>query len=163
MDQQTAIAAGAAVVALLALLAAAVSNNRLSTIRRNMAMLQGRNDGSTLLDIVADYVGRVESFEAKLKSQAKRQEELFALLGRSARNLGVVRFDAFDDMGGRMSFSVALLDDHGSGVVITSINARAESRAYAKAIRGGTSEHNLSAEEQRAIADALGTGQKVKR
>ena len=163
MDQQTAIAAGAAVVALLALLAAAVSNNRLSTIRRNMAMLQGRNDGPTLLDIDADYVARVESFEAKLKSQAKRQEELFALLGRSARNLGVVRFDAFDDMGGRMSFSVALLDDHGSGVVITSINARAESRAYAKAIRGGTSEHNLSAEEQRSSADALGTGQKVKR
>jgi hypothetical protein len=163
VDQQAAIAAGAAVVSLIALLAAAVSNNRLTTIRRNMAMLQGRNDAGTLLDIVADYVARVNSLDGRLKAQAKRQEELFALLGRSARNLGVVRYDAFDDMGGRMSFSIALLDDHGNGVVITSINARAESRAYAKAIRGGASEHNLSAEEQRAITDALGTGQKVKR
>jgi hypothetical protein len=163
LDQQTAIAIGAAVVSVLALVAAFVSNNRLSMMRRNLVMLQGRNDGGTLLDIVADFGARVNAFEGKLKGQARRQEELFALLGQSVRNLGVVRYDAFDDMGGRMSFSVALLDDHGNGVVLTSINARAESRFYAKAIRGGTSEHNLSGEEQRAIAEALGTGQKVKR
>ncbi len=154
MDQQAAIAAGAAVVSLLALLFSAVSNNRLTTIRRNLAMLQGRNDAGTLLDVVADYVARVNSFEGRLKTQAKRQEELFALLGRSARNLGVVRYDAFDDMGGRMSFSLALLDDHGNGVVITSINGRQDTRVYAKAVRGGAS-HNLSVEEQAAIERAV--------
>ena len=128
-----------------------------------MAILQGKNDAKTLLGVISDNVQRVEGFEKALRSQAKRQEELFALLGRSARNLGVVRYDAFDDMGGKMSFSAALLDDHGNGLVITSINARAESRAYAKPIKGGMSEHNLSGEEQRAIANALGTQQKVKR
>lgn len=163
MDQQTAIAVGAVAVALLSLLVVLISNNRLSTMRRSLVMLQGKQGSQSLLDIVSDFVGRVESFEHRLKDQAKRQEELFALLGRSARNLGLVRYDAFDDMGGKMSFSLALLDDHGNGMVITSINARAESRAYAKPIRGGTSEHNLSADEQRAIAEALGTGQKVQR
>lgn len=163
MDQQTAIAAGAVAVALLALLVAVISNNRLATMRRSLLLLQGKEGTQSLLDVVADYVGRVEGFERRLKAQAKSQEELFSLLGHSARNLGVVRYDAFDDMGGRMSFSAAWLDDHGNGIVITSINARAESRAYAKPIRGGTSEHNLSPEEQHAIADALGTGQKVKR
>lgn len=163
MDQQSLILAGPAAVAALALVAALVSNHRLRVLRRNMAVLQAEMDGATLLDVVAEYVNRVEGFEKVLYAQAKRQEELYALLGRSARNLGVVRYDAFDDMGGRMSFSAALVDDHGNGVVITSINARAESRAYAKPIRGGTSEHNLSSEEQRAIADALGAGQKVKR
>ncbi|HVL50717.1 MAG TPA: DUF4446 family protein [Actinomycetota bacterium] len=163
MDQQTLIAVVAGAVALLALGVAAVANNRLTHLRRSMAILQGKNDAKTLLEVISDNVQRVEGFEKVLRSQAKRQEELFALLGRSARNLGVVRYDAFDDMGGKMSFSAALLDDHGNGLVITSINARAESRAYAKPIKGGSSEHNLSAEEQRAIANALGAQQKVKR
>ncbi len=163
MDQQTLIAVAAGAVALLALGVAAMANNRLTRLRRTMAILQGKDDAKTLLEVISENVQRVEGFEKVLRSQAKRQEELFALLGRSARNLGVVRYDAFDDMGGKMSFSAALLDDHGNGLVITSINARAESRAYAKAIKGGSSEHNLSAEEQRAIANALGAQQKVKR
>ena len=163
MDQQTLYAVVAGGLALLALGVAAAANNRLSHLKRSMAILQGKNDAKTLLEVIADNVQKVESFDKVLRSQAKRQEELFALLGRSARNLGVVRYDAFDDMRGKMSFSAALLIDHGNGLVITSINARAESRAYAKSIKGGSSEHNLSAEEQRAIANALGTKQKVKR
>jgi len=163
LDQQSLIAVVAGAVALIALAVAGTANNRLTHLRRSMAILQGKNDAKTLLEVISDNVQRVEGFEKALRSQAKRQEELFALLGRSARNLGVVRYDAFDDMGGKMSFSAALLDDHGNGLVITSINARAESRAYAKPIKGGMSEHNLSGEEQRAIANALGTQQKVKR
>lgn len=162
MDQQTLISVVTAGAAFLALLAAIVANNRLSGIRKSLLMLQGRKDGQTMLEVLANYTSRIDSFEKVLRRQNKRQEELFAMLGNSARNLGVVRYDAFDDMGGRMSFSAAFLDDHGNGLVITSINARAESRAYAKAIRGGDSDHNLSTEEQAAIADALGT-QKAKR
>lgn len=162
MDQQTLISVVTAGAAFLALLAAIVANNRLSGIRKSLLMLQGRKDGQTMLEVLANYTSRIDSFEKVLRRQNKRQEELFAMLGNSARNLGVVRYDAFDDMGGRMSFSAAFLDDHGNGLVITSINARAESRAYAKAISGGASDHNLSTEEQAAIADALGT-QKAKR
>lgn len=162
MDQQTLISVVTGGAAFLALLAAIVANNRLSGIRKSLLMLQGRKDGQTMLEVLANYTSRIDSFEKVLRRQNKRQEELYAMLGNSARNLGVVRYDAFDDMGGRMSFSAAFLDDHGNGLVITSINARAESRAYAKAIRGGDSDHNLSTEEQAAIADALGT-QKAKR
>jgi hypothetical protein len=163
LDQQTLITVVVGAVALIALAVAGMANNRLTHLRRSMAILQGKNDAKTLMEVISDNVQRVEGFEKVMRLQAKRQEELFALLGRSARNLGVVRYDAFDDMGGKMSFSAALLDDHGNGLVITSINARAESRAYAKPIKGGMSEHNLSGEEQRAIANALGTQQKVKR
>lgn len=163
MDQQTLFVVIAGAVAVLALGVAATANNRLTHMKRSLAILQGKNDAKSLLEVISETVARVEGYEKVLRSQAKRQEELFALLGRSARNLGVVRYDAFDDMGGKMSFSAALLDDHGNGLVITSINARAESRAYAKPIKGGSSEHNLSAEEQRAIANALGAQQKVKR
>jgi hypothetical protein len=58
-------------------------------------------------------------------------------------------------MGGRLSFSAALLDDHGDGVVLTSINGRSETRTYAKPIRNFSSDHNLTEEEGEAIAGAV--------
>ena len=69
-----------------------------------------------------------------------------------------VRYDAFEDMGGHMSFSSAFLDEHGDGMVITAINGRADTRVYAKAVRAGDSPHNLSDEEHRAIRQALVSG-----
>ena len=70
------------------------------------------------------------------------------------RHVALVRYDAFEDIGGGQSFSAALLDERGDGVVLTSIHGRGESRTYGKSVRGGTSEHTLSPEEQQAIAQA---------
>ena len=74
----------------------------------------------------------------------------------SVRNVALLRYDAFEDVGGRLSFSCALLDDRGNGVVLTSINGRQETRVYAKPVTGGVSSHNLSLEEEEAIRRALG-------
>src|SRR5436305_716282 len=73
----------------------------------------------------------------------------------AVRPVGIVRFDAFEDMGGRLSFSAAFLDGQGNGVVITSISGRQDTRCYAKQIRHGGSAHHLSDEERQAIRDAL--------
>jgi len=69
--------------------------------------------------------------------------------------VAVLRYDAFEDVGGRLSFSCALLDDQGDGVVITSINGRQDTRVYAKPIIEGKSRYNLSTEEEEAIRQAL--------
>ena len=61
---------------------------------------------------------------------------------------------AFGDMGGRMSFSAAMLDDAGDGLVITSINGRTETRTYAKGIKAAGSDATLSPEEEQAISYA---------
>jgi hypothetical protein len=70
------------------------------------------------------------------------------------RNLAVVRYDAFGDMGGHLSWSLALLDDSGDGVVLTSIHGRSEARTYAKNIASWTSDQQLSPEEEEAVAAA---------
>lgn len=155
MDQRLLIIPAA--FAALALVLALSAHRRLGAQRRSLALLESTFEGETILEATASYINEVRSLEQDLLQVASRQESLFAALGRSIRNLGVVRFDAFEDMGGRLSFSAAFLDDHGTGMVITSINGRSESRVYAKEIEGGGSEHNLSAEEQRAISEALGT------
>ena len=78
--------------------------------------------------------------------QALRAESAEAL-----RHLAVVRYDAFGDMGGRLSWSMALLDEGGNGVVLTSIHGRSEARSYAKNITGWSCEQAMSPEEQEAV------------
>lgn len=74
----------------------------------------------------------------------------------SLRHLAVVRYDAFGDMGGRLSWSMAMLDDHANGVVITSIHGRSDGRTYAKSVIDGACDQPLSPEESDAIAHARG-------
>lgn len=70
------------------------------------------------------------------------------------RHLAVVRYDAFGDMGGHLSWSLALLDDGGNGVVITSIHGRSDARTYAKNVTGWSCDTQLSSEEAEAIGYA---------
>jgi hypothetical protein len=72
----------------------------------------------------------------------------------SLKNLAVVRYDAFPDTGGQLSWSLAVLDDHGNGAVLTSIHGRSEARAYAKTIEAWTCAQPLSPEESDAVARA---------
>ena len=74
--------------------------------------------------------------------------------GGVLRHLAVVRYDAFEEMGGRLSWSLALLDDGGDGVVLTSIRGRNEARTYAKSVLSWRSDQELSPEETEAITHA---------
>ena len=71
------------------------------------------------------------------------------------RNVALVRYDAFADISGRMSFSLALLDGRGDGVTISAITGRTDTRVYAKGVAAGKGEHELSPEERQAVAAAL--------
>jgi Protein of unknown function (DUF4446) len=85
-----------------------------------------------------------------------RQEvaALRAEAGDALRHLAVVRYDAFGDMGGHLSWSLALLDDAGNGVVLTSIHGRSDARTYAKNVLAWSSQQQLSPEEEEAITHA---------
>lgn len=93
---------------------------------------------------VEDLPTDVEGLRAEV--HALRMEASEAL-----RHLAVVRYDAFGDMGGHLSWSMALLDDGGDGVLLTSIHGRSEARTYAKNIRGWSCEQQLSPEEEEAV------------
>jgi hypothetical protein len=75
------------------------------------------------------------------------------------RDLAIIRYDALSEMSGQLSFSVALLNSLGDGVVLSSINGRSETRTYAKVIRSGDGAQPLSPEEEQAVRSArLGRG-----
>ena len=105
-----------------------------------------------VLDGQARKIERLEQAVRTLNKTDKRQQ---TLIDGSVRHVALLRYDAFEDVGGRLSFSCAMLDDQGSGVVLTSINGRQETRVYAKPIAEGRSGYNLSSEEEEAIRQAL--------
>jgi hypothetical protein len=81
---------------------------------------------------------------------------------QALRDLAIVHYDALKEMSGQLSFSMALINAEGDGVVLTSINGRSETRTYAKIVRAGNGLQLLSHEEQQALRAArLGKGPSV--
>ena len=107
-----------------------------------------------LLRRSADVRRRLTALEQHRPAGDADLAALRADLGQALRHVAVVRYDAFGDMGGRLSFSAAVVDDRGDGLVLSSIHARGESRTYAKGVVGGTSDATLTPEEQQALAAA---------
>lgn len=76
--------------------------------------------------------------------------------GEALRRVAVVRYDAFEDLGGRMSFSAAIVDDAGRGLVLTAIHGRSETRSYVKTVPpADESQRQLSPEEAQALREAM--------
>lgn len=157
LDQNVAdaLAVAGVVVGVLGLLVALAAWARLSRMKRDYAVLQGDGDAATFVESVARKTAEVTALRQELSAVAGRLESTRADVADSIRHVAVVRFDAFGDMGGRLSFAVALLDDAGDGLVMTSINGRTETRTYAKGVKSGVSDQTLSPEEEQAIGFAL--------
>ena len=150
------VALAAAGVAVLALLVAVMALLALGRLRRSSELLAGGDDGTGFIEAVNRKAAEVERLRDEVGEAATLVSVLREDLRGAIRHVAVVRYDAFQDMGGRMSYSAALLDDSGDGMVITAINGRQETRTYAKGITGGTSETALSPEETEAIGIAVG-------
>ncbi len=127
-----------AVVALLVSLAA------LGLALVTMQQVRGSATDGDELDAVPEDMLGLRQEVAALRAEARE----------GLKHLAVVRYDAFDDMGGHLSWSLALLDDAGHGVVLTSIHGRSEARAYAKNIAAWTCDQPLSPEEEEAVGAA---------
>jgi hypothetical protein len=151
-----AIAAGA--VAVVALLTCIVLAVRISRLRSEQAAVLGdrRQD---LVAHAASLQGQFEALHAYVEDVAIRLEQR---VGTAEQRLdgaiaysSLIRYDAYGEMSGRQSVSIALLDSTQTGVVLSAIHHREQARVYAKQIQGGRPEHELSPEEDEAIRTAL--------
>jgi uncharacterized protein YlxW (UPF0749 family) len=152
-----AIAAAAVAVAALGLSAALAL--RLRRVRADQRMVLG--------DRREDVVEHVSSIERQFHALGdyvedaanqlnQRMNHAEARLDGAMAYRALVRYDAYGEMSGRQSTSIALLDATGSGIVLSSIHHRDQARMYAKQVRDGKPELELSPEEQEAMRLALG-------
>ncbi|HEX6512758.1 MAG TPA: DUF4446 family protein [Chloroflexota bacterium] len=153
MDTATlAVAAlAAAVVALLWLLALQIRTSRM--MGRYRQLVSGAK-GANLEEIMTMHVGRINEHEHRLGQVDAGLDALDRVLQGAIQRVGLVRFNPFDEAGGDQSFAIALLDQHGNGLVLSSLHNRTETRVYAKPVEGGRSRYALSDEEQQALAEA---------
>lgn len=134
-------------VALLVLL----QNQKLKN--RFEASLGGENSGS-LESTLASHMARVEAVDDKLTKLVAEYKRLDITNSLASQKISIVRFNPFGDTGGDQSFSLAVLDAHDSGYVLTSIHGRQGTRVYVKPVDYGKSKYSLSSEEQLALSQA---------
>jgi hypothetical protein len=155
-----ALAAGAlALLALIACAALAVSLRRLRRAQRLVLGERGEQDLVAHAATVQEAFGELHSYvqETATRLDARLAAVEVALRGRIAHR-ALVRYDAYNELSGQQSMSIALLDDEQSGIVLSCIHHRDQARVYGKQVRGGRGELELSPEETEAVRLALAGG-----
>jgi hypothetical protein len=156
------IAVAAAALAVVALLVCLLLAGRLRRLRTAQQVIGGEEGERTLAEHARDLDRRLISLAEQVEDSVGRLDgrdlELDRRLRGAITQCGVVRYDAMGEMTGRQSSSIALLDSHGTGVVLSSILHRDQARLYAKPITEGHSEFELSPEEQEALEVAVQAG-----
>ena len=122
--------------------------NKLQRLYRQM--MQGAT-GTSLEEMLLTHVREVKGTVAAVERLQSEMGRLEVALRSCLQKAGLVRFNAFEDTGSDLSFSLALLDGHNNGIVMSSLYGRNESRMYAKPVVNLQSTYVLSMEEQKAI------------
>jgi hypothetical protein len=152
---------GTAIVAIVGAAAAVRSLVWQRQHRRQWANLLDGARGESLEAVLQNALRENMALQDRLGEAEGRIKDLEKRMEKAKRHLGVVRFDAFEEVGGNQSFALALYDDNGDGAVINSLVGRNDCRVYAKPLQGGRSDRNLSQEERRAIEEAITRAQRV--
>lgn len=146
-------------VAGVALVVAVVAVGLAWTSRRRLARLDRFADAGDGGAEIMVLLARHDDLLRELRSDLLVVHDNTQLLRRMAKeplsHLGLVRYDAFSDLSGAMSYSLALLDERGDGVVLSSLVGRNDVRTYAKRVTGGRVGSSMSGEERTAIERAL--------
>jgi len=114
----------------------------------------GGNVAASLESTLTGHLARVEAVDSRLGELESEYQRLSITGALASQKISVVRFNPFGDTGGDQSFSLAVLDAHDSGYVLSSIHGRQGTRVYVKPVDFGKSKYQLSVEEQQALNQA---------
>jgi len=127
------------------------------TNKRITQFFRGKN-GKNIEKVLEVEMKRMKKTEGDIRDIVENMRWIEGITRKSVHRVGVVRFNPFrGSLGGDQSFSIALLDNDNTGVVISSIHATSGTRVYAKPIDGGSSGYQLTDEEKEALKRAIGS------
>ncbi|MDX1931152.1 MAG: DUF4446 family protein [Capsulimonadales bacterium] len=127
---------------------------RLTILTRKQARLLRGAEGGSLERMLLDHADGTREVKERISEAYRTGAENSEAIRRCLQKVGLVRFDAFADVGGEQSFSLALLDEANNGLVISGLYSRNDMRVYAKPVVAGGSPMSLTSEEQKAIGGA---------
>lgn len=121
-----------------------------ATSRRLEALLAG-TAGGNLEQVLLKHVDQIRQNERHIDQLGRELASHKQLLESAIQHVALVRYNPFEDTGGQFSFALALADDNGDGMVVSSLHGRGGTRVYAKNLQHWDSAHRLSDEEREAI------------
>ncbi len=142
-------AAGAVALLLIIFICMTISNNI-----KMKRILNHCKDGN-LEQALTDYYNKLENTADDIRRIQQEYERYETDNQNAFQNVGIVHFDAFEDISGKMSFAVALLNRHNNGYILTSLYGHETSNVYIRNVRNGASETYLLDEEKEALRKAM--------
>lgn len=129
---------------------------KLIKLRKNYkAFMNKIGKGNDIQETIENYIKRIEDVQKENNDLKNYCKQLDNTLATSIQKIGLVRYSAFKDTGSDLSFTLALLNEKNTGVVLNGIYSREMSNIYAKPVENGISTYTLSEEEQQAIKKAI--------
>ena len=129
---------------------------KLSKLRKSYKEFMKRlGNGNNIEEMLRKYIDSVDEVQKENKELAQYCKKIDNNMENCIQKVGIVRYNAFQDTGSDLSFTLALLDENNNGVVLNGIYSREMSNIYAKSIENGKSLNTLSEEETEAIKRAL--------
>ena len=150
---------GVLVLVLTALLLASlvwnlVNHLKIGKVRGQHALLMRGMTDENIEDVVIKYIQEVDGYRARIDKIDEKIAGLDQKLGRQAANQEIIRYNAYEDQGNDLSFSLAILNDDADGFVLSSLYNRNDQRVYAKPVQKGQSPYQLTDEESEVIKKA---------
>lgn len=122
--------------------------------KRYKKFMGGKNAKSLEKDIMGLYEDN-RLIKASMDKNRKDIENLYRKLEGTFQKIGIVKYDAFDQMGGQLSFSLALLDENDNGFILNSVHSTEGCYSYTKEIKNGLCDISLGDEEKKALDIAM--------
>jgi len=161
-DTQGIIALAAGAAAIAALLACAALSMSVRRLRRAQRLVLGEHQERDVVGHAAAMQEAFDALHAYVEESSVRLDarlaSVEAMLRQRLAHRALVRYDAYNELSGHQSMSIALLDDERSGIVLSCIHHRDQARVYGKQVRDGRGELELSPEEAEAVRLALAGG-----
>jgi hypothetical protein len=146
---------GAVVIGIILLVWNIFLQINLMRIKKNQENIFSGKNGMDLEKVILEHGNVLKELDKDIQDLYGISNQIHDLASRSVHKVGVVRFNPFKDLGGDLSFSIALLDGQSSGVVISGLHTREGNRVYAKPVEKGKAvKHPLTEEEMEAIKRA---------
>ncbi len=152
-------AAGVVVLALfviILLILLIVQIRKANKLKKRLDKFLLRKEGTSLEDDIAELYEDNKFLKNNTEKNREDIRTLFKRMESAFQKMGLVRYDAFNQMGGQLSYSLVLLDENNNGFIINSVHSTEGCYSYSKEIRSGDNNITLSAEEEEALAIAKG-------
>lgn len=147
---------GLVVLVIILLIVTIINSVRMKNLKKNYKIFMSGNSAKNLEDTL---IKRLEQVDFLLDANAANEKNVKILskkMNQTYQKMGLIKYDALNEMGGKLSFSLAMLDEKNDGYIINAMHTREGCYTYIKEIVDGNSIIVLSEEEQKALNRAMG-------